>query len=150
MKKYSFVAFLVLIATTVVSCNDSCQDVDAPESPSIFVEFVDTTTGNNVFTDSIFYAGETTVKDYLDEDLPYSIVDTLNLMHIVIEDGIKTNDTIFINLNNSASSTTSQVKIIYSTYLQQEECYSQYKTNNISIPDFENQLVDEIYKVKVN
>lgn len=145
------IGLLVFVTILVISCNDDCsENVDAPPSPSVFVDVVNNATNNSVFTDSIYFAGETTVRNYLDADIPFSMVDSLNIMHIVLENEVIVNDTIFINLNNSIDSISNQIKILYSTEVKHEECYSLYKTTNISVFDFENEFVDGIYKIKVD
>lgn len=150
MKKYSIYLVAVFLVA-ITSCNDDCsENVAAPESPSIFANFIDATTNNNVFTDSIYYATETTVRDYLEQDIPFSIVDSINVMHIVLENEVIANDTIFVTLNNSELATTKEVKIVYSTEKQEEECYTLYKTVNVSVLGYESEVVNDIFQIKVD
>jgi len=150
MKKYT-IYLLAIITLLITSCNNDCsENVDAPESPSIFMNFIDLSSNQNVFTDSIFFAGETTVKDYLEKDIPFSLLDSLNVMHVVLENEVILNDTIFVTLNNSELATTKEIKILYATEKEEEECYTLYKTTNVTVLDYDNELVNEIYQIKLD
>ncbi|MEZ4853678.1 hypothetical protein [Flavobacterium sp.] len=150
MKKYT-IYLLAIITLFAVSCNNDCsENVDAPESPSIFVNFIDSSSNHNVFTDSIYFAGETTVKNYLEKDISFSILDSLNVMHVVLENEVILNDTIFVTLNNSELATTKEIKILYATEKKEEECYTLYKTTNVAVLDYENELLNDIYQIKVD
>ncbi len=144
------IILLTITGIMLYSCNDNCSDVDPPDAPSLFVELSDETTAANVFTDSIYIASETTVQDYTESPIPFTIIDTLNIMHIVLENEIITNDTVFINLNNSETAISNQVKILYSTIKQEEECFTLYKTTNINVLDFSSTLSNDIYTITVN
>lgn len=148
MKKNIF--FLIAILTlTIVSCNDDCSDLDAPASPSLFVDIIDETTENNVFVDSIYLDSQVIVQDYEENDVPFNVVFDSRIMHIVLERKILIDDTIYIKLNNPDTMIKDSIKLFYSTQRFDEECYTQYKTNSVTIPDNENELVNGIYKVKI-
>lgn len=82
MKKYIF--FLIL-SITIVSCNDNCNDLDAPASPSLFLDIIDEVTEENVFEDSIYLDTQVLVLDFEENDVPFNVVFDSRLMHIVLE-----------------------------------------------------------------
>lgn len=148
MKKNIF--FLIAIfAITIVSCNNNCNDLDAPASPSLFVDIINETTEENVFVDSIYLDSQVIVQDYEENDVPFNVVFDSRLMHIVLERKILIDDTIYIKLNNPDTMIKDSIKLFYSTQRFDEECYTQYKTNSVTIPDNQNELVNGIYKVKI-
>jgi hypothetical protein len=148
MKKNIF--FLIAILTlTIVSCNTNCNDIDAPASPSLFVDIIDENTQENVFKDSIYLDTQVLVKDYEENDISFSIIDNSKILHIVLENDILIDDTIYIKMNNPETMQKDSIKLFYSTEKIEMECYTQYKTNSVTFPDNENELTNGIYKVKL-
>ena len=148
MKKNIF--FLIAIsAITFVSCNDNCNDLDAPASPSLFLDIIDEVTEENVFVDSIYLDTQVLVQDFEENDVPFNVVFDSRLMHIVLEKKIMVDDTIYIKLNNPETMQKDSIKLFYSTERFDEECYTQYKTNSVTFPDNVNDLANGIFKVKI-
>lgn len=148
MKKNIF--FLIAILTiTIISCNNKCNDVDAPSSPSLFVDIVDETTNENVFADSIYLDTQVQVLDLEEKNLPFSVIFDSRIMHIVLESKIKIDDTLYIKMNNPETMEKDSIKLYYSTEKIEQECYTQFKINTVTFPENENELVNGIYKVKI-
>ncbi len=148
MKKNIF--FLIFILTlTIVSCNNNCNDLDAPSAPSLFVDIIDETTNENVFVDSVYLDTQVIVQDLEENDIPFSVVFDSRLMHIVLESNIIIDDTLYIKMNNPDTMEKDSIKLYYSTQRFEEECYTQFKVNSVTFPDNENELANGIYKVKI-
>lgn len=150
MKKYIF-SLIAIITLTIISCSDNCSDIDAPASPSLFLDVYDedSTTGDNIFIDSLYLDTQVLVQNYEEDDVPFSVIDDSRLMHIVLENKVVVDDTIYVKFNNIDTMEKDSIKLYYSTEKIEEECYTQYKINSITFPDNENELVDGIYKVKI-
>ena len=148
MKKYIFF-LIVILSISIVSCNDNCSDLDAPAAPSLFVDIIDQTTENNVFVDSMYLDTQVIVQDLEENDIPFSVVFDSRLMHIVLESKVLIDDTLYIKMNNPDTMEKDSIKLYYSTEKINEECYTQYKINSVTIPDNQNELANGIYKVKI-
>lgn len=140
---------IVVVALAFISCNNNCNDLDAPASPSLFVDIIDETTEENVFKDSIYLDTQVLVKDYEENDISFSIIDNSKILHIVLENKILIDDTLYIKLNNPETMQKDSIKLFYSTERFDEECYTQHKINSITFPNNENELTNGIYKVKI-
>jgi hypothetical protein len=73
--------FIVLvIAFFSVNCSESCSENATPPQASVFIELVDATTNENLFTNLTYTEGDIVVKDVNDEDVDFSFVskDELN------------------------------------------------------------------------
>ncbi len=139
----------IVVLTFAVACSDECNDAVVPDTPSVFVSLLDNISGNSVFTDSIYLSNEVSINDEETNTIPFSIISD-SIVQIVLENEIIANDTIFINLTNSETSAEAQVKFLYSTYFEEEECYSIYKADTITILDYESELVNDIYIIKID
>lgn len=140
---------ITIFAFAFIGCNNNCNDIDAPASPSLFVDIIDENTEENVFVNSTYLDTQVLVQDYEENDVPFNVVFDSRLMHIVLERKILIDDTIYIKLNNPDTMIKDSIKLFYSTEKINEECYTQYKINSVTIPDNQNELVNGIYKVKI-
>lgn len=148
MKKHIFF-IITILSITIVSCNNNCNELDAPASPSLFVDIIDETTEENVFVDSVYLDTQVIVQDLNENDIPFNVVFDSRLMHIVLESKILIDDTLYIKLNNPETMQKDSIKLYYSTQRFDEECYTLYKTNSVTFPNNQSELVNGIFKVKI-
>lgn len=150
MKKYN-IYLVVAFIVTLVSCSGNCSDIDAPASPSLFLDVYDedSTSGDNIFIDSLYLDTQVVVQDYDQNDVPFNVVFDSRLMHVVLERKIIVDDTIYIKFNNPETMDKDSIKLYYSSEKIEEECYDQFKVNSVTFPDNENELVNGIFKVKI-
>ena len=148
MKKY--ISFLIVIfAIVIVSCNNNCDNVDAPSSPSLFIDLIDETTLENVFTDSIYLKEQLTIKDVEDNDVPFKVIVDNNILHVVLTDAVIENDTVFVKLSNPETLDEDEFEVVYSTEAQKEECYTLYKVSQVQFLYRESEETNGIHKVKI-
>lgn len=149
MKFAKLVLFVALVSVSLIGCNNNCSDVNAPDSSSLFLEFVDQTTDENVFANETFTGEQIVVTDANDELVSFNFVEDKNFIHVTFPAGILTDKVIYVTLENTETSETREVEIHLSTVAQEEECYTLYKTDNVQFPNNESTLVDGIYRVKI-
>lgn len=149
MKFAKLVLFVALVSVSLIGCNNNCSDVNAPDSSSLFLEFVDQTTDENVFANETFTGEQIVVTDANDELVSFNFVEDKNFIHVTFPAGILTDEVIYVTLENTETSETREVEIHLSTVAQEEECYTLYKTDNVQFPNNESALVDGIYRVKI-
>lgn len=149
MKFAKLVLFVALVSVSLIGCNNNCSDVNAPDSSSLFLEFVDQTTDENVFANETFTGEQIVVTDANDELVSFNFVEDKNFIHVTFPAGILTDKVIYVTLENTETSETREVEIHLSTVAQEEECYTLYKIDNVQFPNNESALVDGIYRVKI-
>lgn len=149
MKFAKLVLFVALVSVSLIGCDNNCSDVNAPDSSSLFLEFVDQTTDENVFANETFTGEQIVVTDANDELVSFNFVEDKNFIHVTLPAGILTDEVIYVTLENTETSETREVEIHLSTVAQEEECYTLYKTDNVQFPNNESTLVDGIYRVKI-
>lgn len=149
MKFAKLVLFVALVSVSLIGCNNNCSDVNAPDSSSLFLEFVDQTTDENVFANETFTGEQIVVTDANDELVSFNFVEDKNFIHVTFPAGILTDEVIYVTLENTETSETREVEIHLSTVAQEEECYTLYKIDNVQFPNNESALVDGIYRVKI-
>ncbi|MDK2772844.1 MAG: hypothetical protein KYX68_11545 [Flavobacterium sp.] len=148
MKKY--ISYIIpILAVIIVSCNDNCDNADAPSSPSLFIDLVDETTLENVFTDSTYLKEQLTIKDVEDNDVPFKVIVDSNILHVVLTNAVVENDTVFVRLNNPETLNEDEFEVVYSTEAKKEECYTLYKVNQVQFLYRENEEANGIHKVKI-
>lgn len=140
---------ITFLALTFVSCNDNCSDVDAPESPSLFIEVVDEVSEENVFANNTYTEDQVTVVDPDDNLVPFNVVIDSQILHIVLENEIQNNQVFYIRLNNPDVPMQDEVEVIFSTEKFSEECYTQYKVVSVNFPNNDTLEVNGIIKVKI-
>lgn len=149
MKFAKLVLFVALVSVSLIGCNNNCSDVNAPDSSSLFLEFVDQTTDENVFANETFTGEQIVVTDANDELVSFNFVEDKNFIHVTFPAGILSDEVIYVTLENTETSETREVEIHLSTVAQEEECYTLYKIDNVQFPNNESALVDGIYRVKI-
>lgn len=139
--------FLVLLTALLsVSCSESCSEKSTPPQASIFIEIVDATTDENLFTNLTYTEGDIVVKDMEDEDVDFSFVttDDLNLIQIFPSTTIATNNIFTIYL-----ATTTTIEIQYNVETISTECYTQKKIIDLVTPDYTTTFTNQIYTIKI-
>lgn len=149
MKFAKLVLFVALVSVSLIGCDNNCSDVNAPDSSSLFLEFVDQTTDENIFANEMFTGDQIVVTDANDELVSFNFVEDKNFIHVTFPAGILTDKVIYVTLENTETSETREVEIHLSTVAQEEECYTLYKIDNVQFPNNESALVDGIYRVKI-
>jgi hypothetical protein len=139
--------FIVLvIAFFSVNCSESCSENATPPQASVFIELVDATTNENLFTNLTYTEGDIVVKDVNDEDVDFSFVskDELNLIQIFPSTNIATNNTVTVYMG-----TTETIEIQYNVETISTECYMQKKIIDVITPNYTTTEVNQIYRIKI-
>lgn len=131
MKK-TIVVFVIVINSIFFSCTDKCIENNSPLPASFFVELIDETTSENVFTNQTFAATDIAVKDILDNDIVFKFVEGGNIIQLLPRTTINANNIeIKIILNNQTTMVTKEVVINYNVTSLKEECYTSFSFTNI-------------------
>lgn len=149
MKFARLILLVTLLIGTLTGCNNNCSDVNAPDSSSLFLEFIDQTTDENVFENEMFTSDQIVITDADDELVSFNFIEDKNFIHVTFPAGILTDKVIYVTLENTETSETREIEIHVSTVAQEEECYTLYKIDNVQFTNNESTLVDGIYRVKI-
>ncbi|MGV7105558.1 hypothetical protein [Flavobacterium sp. U410] len=149
MKFARLIVLVTVLSSALIGCSDNCSDVNAPDSSSLFLEFVDQTTEENVFENEMFTSDQIVITDADDELVSFNFVVDKNFIHVTFPAGILTDEVVYVTLENTETSETREIEVHLSTIAQEEECYILYKTDNVQFPNNESALVDGIYRVKI-
>jgi hypothetical protein len=139
--------FIVLaIAFLSVNCSKNCSENATPPQASVFIELIDATTEENLFTNLTYTEGDIVVKDINDEDVDFNFVskDDLNLIQIFPSTNIATNNTVTLYMG-----TTETIEIQYNVETISTECYTQKKIIDVITPNYTTTVVDQIYRIKI-
>ncbi|MFD2892927.1 hypothetical protein ACFS5J_12975 [Flavobacterium chuncheonense] len=147
MKKYWSV--LILVVGLFTSCSDDCKDAKSPEAPSFFVELIDATSGENVFANGSFAENQVVVLDSEENDVSFSIITDLNVIHIVPEYKNLTSGSVVVKLNNLETMETKTVDIQFDINKVEQECFTMHTISNVVTPNNETELVNSVYIIKI-
>jgi hypothetical protein len=139
--------FIVLaIAFLSVNCSENCSENATPPQASIFIELVDATTNENLFTNLTYTEGDIVVKDVDDEDVDFSFVskDDLNLIQIFPSTDVAANNSITLYMG-----TTETIEIQYNVETISTDCYTQKKIIDVVTPNYTTTVANQIYTIKI-
>ena len=72
--------FLVVVAASLVGCNDKCDEGNQATPASFFVKIIDETTGENVFENETYTAQQIIIQDLEEASIPYEFIENLNVI----------------------------------------------------------------------
>jgi hypothetical protein len=138
--------FVLVIALFSVNCSKNCSENATPPKASIFIELVDATTNENLFTNLTFTQGDIVIKDLEDEAVNFSFVtkDNLNLIQIFPATDVALNNNILLYLGTSET-----ITMQYNVEVVQTECYTQKKIIDLVTPDYSTTVENQIYTIKI-
>jgi len=139
--------FIVLtIAFLSVNCSKSCSENATPPQASVFIELIDATTEENLFTNLTYTEGDIVVKNVNNEDVDFSFVtkDDLNLIQIFPSTDVATNNSVTLYMG-----TVETIEIQYNVEAIQTECYTQKKIIDFVTPNYTIIVANQIYRIKI-
>ena len=139
--------FIVLITALLsVNCSESCSENASPPQASVFIELVDATTDENLFTNLTYTEGDIVVKDVDDQDVDFSFVtkDDLNLIQIFPSTSVTANNAITVYMG-----TTEIIEIQYNVETINTDCYTQKKIIDVVTPNYTTTFTNQIYTIKI-
>lgn len=141
--------FLIVIATSFVSCNDNCEEGDKPTPASFFVEIVDETSGENVFENATYTAQQITIEDLDEVAIPYRFIQNSNILQIFPSVDNATENSFVIKLNNETTLQMDEINVNYDVLSKKGECFTTYKIENVLFPNSTSELVEAVHVVKI-
>jgi len=141
--------FLIIIATSFVSCNDNCEEGDKPTPASFFVEIVDETSGENVFENETYTAQQITIQDLDEATIPFEFIENLNVIQIFPPVANATGNSFIIKLNNETTLQMDEIDVSYDVSSSAGECFTTFKIENILFPNNTSELVESVHVIKI-
>jgi len=141
--------FLIIIATTFVSCNDKCDEGNQATPASFFVEIVDETSGENVFENETYTAQQITIQDLDEATIPYEFIENLNVIQIFPPVTNATGNSLVIKLNNETTLQMDEIDVNYDVSSSSGECFTTFKIENILFPNNTSELVESVHVIKI-
>lgn len=147
MKK-KIILLLLTIGLFTSSC-DKCNEGDKSTPASFIIEIIDETTSENVIENATFTAAQISIKDINDEVIPFNYIPNNNLFQIFPKTDNLIGNTIIVTLNNETTATLEEISITYDVSEKREECFTNYKIENVQVPNNTSEVVDGIYVIKI-
>ncbi len=141
--------FLIIIATSVVSCNDKCDEGNQATPASFFVEIVDETSGENVFENETYTSQQITIQDLDEATIPYEFIENLNVIQIFPPVTNATGNSFVIKLNNETTLQMDEIDVNYDVSSSAGECFTTFKIENILFPNNTSELVESVHVIKI-
>ncbi|WP_130733614.1 hypothetical protein [Flavobacterium sp. J27] len=149
MKKNIFVV-ISFISLILSGCSDKCIEGKQPVPASFFVEIIDETSGENVFSNGTFISTEITVTDVIGTEIPFKFVEEVNIIHILPKTTINANNIdVKITLSNPDTMVTDEVNLKYNVTSQEEECYTSFQIGNVLFPENQSEYDEGVFIVKI-
>ena len=136
---------LVLIFIGLFSCDDSCGTDVSLGPPSVYFSFLNETTGENIYNDSLYNYAQIQVFDTDSSAVFFNFIEEDSLNQLVVFPPflnnvnsaftVKLNDTLFFDFN-------------YDVETVQTECYTNYFIENLNSNSANMVLNNYIYEVK--
>ena len=141
--------FLIIIAVSLVSCSDKCDEGNQPTPASFFVEIIDETTGENVFENETYTAQQIIIQDLEEAAIPYEFIENLNVIQIFPPVSNATGNSFAIKLNNETTLQMDQMDVNYDVLSIVGECFTTFKIENILFPNNDSESVEAVFVVKI-
>jgi len=141
--------FLIIIAVSLVSCSDKCDEGNQPTPASFFVEIIDETTGENVFENETYTAQQITIQDLEEASISYEFIENLNVIQIFPPVSNATGNSFIIKLNNEATLQMDEIDVNYDVSSIVGECFTTFKIENILFPSNDSELVEAVHVIKI-
>ncbi len=141
--------FLIIIATSFVSCNANCEEGDKPIPASFFVEIVDETSGENVFENATYTAQQITIQDLDEVAIPFRFIENSNSIQIFPSVVNALGNSFVIKLNNETTLQMDEINVNYDVLSSAGECFTTFKIENILFPNNTSELVESVHVIKI-
>ena len=141
--------FLVVVAASLVSCNDECNEGEKATPASFFVEIIDETSGENVFENETYTAQQITIQDLDEATIPYEFIENLNVIQIFPPVTNATGNSFIIKLNNETTLQMDEIDVSYDVSSSAGECFTTFKIENILFPNNTSELVEGVHVIKI-
>ena len=141
--------FLVVVAASLVGCNDKCDEGNQATPASFFVEIIDETTGENVFENETYTAQQIIIQDLEEASIPYEFIENLNVIQIFPPVLNATGNSFVIKLNNETTLQMDEIDVNYDVSSIVEECFTTFKIENILFPNNDSEIVEAVFVVKI-
>ncbi|MBE9576898.1 hypothetical protein [Flavobacterium proteolyticum] len=141
--------FLIVIATSLVSCNDECNEGEKATPASFFVEIVDETSGENVFENETYTSQQITIQDIDEVAIPYEFIESSNIIQIFPSVVNPTGNSFVIKLNNETTLQMDEINVTYDVFSSVGECFTTFKIENILFPNNTSELVESVHVIKI-
>ena len=141
--------FLVVVAASLVGCNDKCDEGNQATPASFFVKIIDETTGENVFENETYTAQQIIIQDLEEASIPYEFIENLNVIQIFPPVSNATGNTFLIKLNNETTLQMDEIDVNYDVSSIVEECFTTFKIENILFPNNDSEIVETVFVVKI-
>lgn len=141
--------FAILIITSLVSCNDDCDEGNKATPASFFVEIVEETSGENVFENETYTMQQISIEDLEETSIPYEFIESSNIIQIFPQVSNATGNTLLIKLNNETTLQMDEINVNYDVTSTAGECFTTFKIENILFPNNTSELVESVYVIKI-
>ena len=141
--------FLVVVAASLVGCNDKCDEGNQATPASFFFFFIDETTGENVFENETYTAQQIIIQDLEEASIPYEFIENLNVIQIFPPVSNATGNSFAIKLNNETTLQMDQIDVNYDVSSIVGECFTTFKIENILFPNNDSELVEAVHVIKI-
>ena len=141
--------FLVVVAASLVGCNDKCDEGNQATPASFFVKIIDETTGENVFENETYTAQQIIIQDLEEASIPYEFIENLNVIQIFPPVLNATGNSFVIKLNNETTLQMDEIDVNYDVSSIVGECYTTFKIENILFPNNDSELVEAVHVIKI-
>ena len=141
--------FLVVVAASLVGCNDKCDEGNQATPASFFVKIIDETTGENVFENETYTAQQILIQDLEEAAIPYEFIENLNVIQIFPSVNNATGNSFVIKLNNETTLQMDQIDVNYDVSSIVGECFTAFKIENILFPNNDSELVEAVHVIKI-
>ena len=141
--------FLVVVAASLVGCNDKCDEGNQATPASFFVKIIDETTGENVFENETYTAQQIIIQDLEEASIPYEFIENLNVIQIFPPVLNATGNSFLIKLNNETTLQMDEIDVNYDVSSIVEECFTTFKIENILFPNNTSELVEGVHVIKI-
>ena len=141
--------FLVVVAASLVGCNDKCDEGNQATPASFFVEIIDETTGENVFENETYTAQQIIIQDLEEASIPYEFIENLNVIQIFPPVSNATGNSFAIKLNNETTLQMDEIDANYDVSSSAGECFTTFKIENILFPNNTSELVESVHVIKI-
>ena len=144
------IAIISFLSLIIGGCSDKCIEGKQPVPASFFVEIIDATSEENVFTNETFSANDITVTDVIGTEIPFEFVEEVNIIHLLPKTTIDArNIDLKITLNNQTTLIEEEVNVKYNVESKVEECYTSFEFTNILFPENDSQYEEGVFIVKI-
>lgn len=140
MKKYFL---LLLILSIFTNCNNSDCDLYATGPPIILIEFVDSSSNQNIFTSGLHQYSDIEIINSDNESVAFNFINEndYNIIQFIPYSFIKKN-TVFIKIKDEITA-----KITFDIKTVETECFSNLYIENLDVENYPFEIILNFGKV---